>query len=134
MNQSIKILRATASSVTIGRSDFDALLRAAEDADDLAALAAHDAEEARLGKAVARGDYLTADEVEALLGGENPLKVWRKKRGYSQRALAAAAGVQPGYLAEIETDKKPGSADAFRRLSAVLRVPMENLIKVARKA
>jgi DNA-binding XRE family transcriptional regulator len=134
MTHSIKILRETPSTVTIGRSDFEALLRAAEDADDLAALAAHDAEEARLGKEAARRNYLTVDEVEGLLAGETALKIWRKKRGFTQRALAASAGVQPGYLSEIEAGKKPGSADALRRLSAALRVPMEDLIKGARKA
>jgi DNA-binding XRE family transcriptional regulator len=128
MTHSIRILEETASTVTISRSDFDALVQAAEDAEDLAALAAHDAEEARLGRAVARRDYLTGEEVELLLDGESPLKIWRKKRGLSQRALADAAGVQPGYLAEIETGKKPGSADALRRLAASLGISIEDLM------
>ncbi len=118
MTHSIKVLRETPKTITIARSDFEALLQAAEDAEDLAAVAAHDAEEARLGKEVARRDYLTGDEVVALLKGASPLKIWRKKRGLSQRTLAVAAGVQPGYLAEIETGKKPGSADALHRLSS----------------
>jgi DNA-binding XRE family transcriptional regulator len=130
----IKILRETRGTVTIGRSDFEALLRAAEDADDLAALAAHDAEELRMGNEAARRNYLAVDEVEALLEGGSPLKVWRKKRGLTQRALAASAGVQPGYLAEIEAGRKPGSAAALRRLSAVLGVAMEDLIKRGQKA
>jgi DNA-binding XRE family transcriptional regulator len=134
MTHSIKILRETPKTVTIARSDFEALIQAAEDAEDLAAVAEHDAEVARIGKDVARRDYLSTDEVEALLKGVSPLKVWRKKRGLTQRALAAAAGVQPGYLAEIEHGKKPGSADALRRLSVALRVPMENLIGRSRKA
>jgi hypothetical protein len=126
---SIKILNETAQTVTIARSDFDALIEAAEDAEDLAAVAAHDAEEARVGKAAARRNYLTAEEVERLLDGESPLRIWREKRGYSQRALAEAAGVPSGYLAEIETGKKPGSADAFRRLSAVLGVSIKDLMR-----
>jgi DNA-binding XRE family transcriptional regulator len=134
MTHAIKILRETPETITIARSDFEALTQAAEDAEDLAAVAAHDAEEARLGKEVARRDYLTGDEVVALLKGESPLKVWRKKRGITQRALAAAAGMQPGYLAEIETGRKPGSADALRRISAALNVPMEHLIRRSRKA
>jgi DNA-binding XRE family transcriptional regulator len=134
MTHSIKVLRETPKTITIARSDFEALLQAAEDAEDLAAVAAHDAEEARLGKEVARRDYLTGDEVVALLKGASPLKIWRKKRGLSQRTLAVAAGVQPGYLAEIETGKKPGSADALHRLSAALDISMEHLIRRSRKA
>jgi len=131
MTHSVKILRETANTVTIARSDFEALVLAAEDAEDLAALAAHDAEEARVGKEVARRDYLTADEVEALLKGVSPVKIWRKKRGLSQRALGAESAVQPGYLAEIETGKKPGSADALRRISSALNIPMEYLVRRA---
>jgi transcriptional regulator with XRE-family HTH domain len=127
MTDAIRVLGQTTETVTIDRSDFEALVRAAEDAEDLAVLAAHDTEEARLGRDAARRDYLTADEATRLLDGENPIKVWRGKRRLSQRALARAAGMQPGYLAEIETGRKPGSADALDRLSTVLRVTMEHL-------
>jgi hypothetical protein len=44
------------------------------------------------------------------------------------RAQAEQAGVSASYLAEIETGKKPGSADALRKLSCVLAPPMETLI------
>jgi transcriptional regulator with XRE-family HTH domain len=128
MTHAIHILAETADTVTIGRSDFEALIDAAEDAEDLAALAAHDAEEARLGREATRRDYLTADEADRLLDGENPVRVWRDKRGLSQRALAKAAGMQPGYLAEIETGRKPGSADALNRLSTALGVAMKELM------
>ena len=94
----------------------------------MAALAEHDAEELRVGRDTARRDYLTADETERLLDGENPVRLWREKRGLSQRALARAARMQPGYLAEIETGRKPGSADALNRLSTALRVPMQDLM------
>jgi transcriptional regulator with XRE-family HTH domain len=128
MTHAIRVLAETTDTVTIGRSDFEALVQAAEDAEDLIALAAHDTEEDRLGRDAARRDYLTADEAERLLEGESPIKVWRNKRRLSQRALAAAAGIQPGYLAEIETGKKPGSVDALHRLSVVLGVPMQDLM------
>jgi transcriptional regulator with XRE-family HTH domain len=127
MTDAIRIVGQTADTVTIHRSDFEALVLAAEDAEDLAALTAHDAEEAGLGRDAARRDYLTADEATRLLDGENPVRVWRAKRGLSQRALARAAGMQPGYLAEIETGRKRGSADALHRLSTVLGVAMNDL-------
>lgn len=40
MTHPIRILAETSDTVTIGRSDFEALIEAAEDAEDLAALAA----------------------------------------------------------------------------------------------
>jgi transcriptional regulator with XRE-family HTH domain len=63
-----------------------------------------------------------------LLDGESPLKVWREKRGRSQRELAAAAGVSPAHLAEIETGRKPGSVLALARLARALEVQIEDLI------
>jgi transcriptional regulator with XRE-family HTH domain len=128
MTHAIRILAETSDTVTIRRSDFEALVNAAEDAEDLAALAEHDAEETRLGRDTARRDYLTVDEAERLLNGESPVKVWRDKRRLSQRALAKVAGMQPGYLGEIETGRKPGSVDALNRLSTVLGVAMEDLM------
>jgi transcriptional regulator with XRE-family HTH domain len=128
MTQTIRIIAETADTVTVGRSDFQALVQAAEDAEDLAALTEHDAEEAHLGRNVARRDYLTADEAERLLEGESPVKIWREKRRFSQRALARTAGMQPGYLAEIETGRKRGSVDALSRLSAVLGVAIDELM------
>jgi len=70
MTDAIRIVGQTADTVTIHRSDFEALVLAAEDAEDLAALTAHDAEEAGLGRDAARRDYLTADEATRLLDGK----------------------------------------------------------------
>ena len=86
------------------------------------------AHEEKFGKKVARRDYMTGDELRRILDDESPVKVWREKRGLSQRALAEQSGVSPSYLAEIETGKNPGSADALRKLSRVLENPMENLV------
>jgi ribosome-binding protein aMBF1 (putative translation factor) len=129
MTHAIRVLKETADTVTIDRADFEALLQAAEDAEDLVALAEHDAEEARIGRERARRDYLTGEEATRLLEGDSPIRVWREKRGLTQRALAAAAGMQPGYLADIERGRKAGSIDALNRLSAVLGVGVEDLMK-----
>jgi len=47
------------------------------------------------------------EEMRRILDGESPVKVWRKKRGLTQRELVEHAGVSPSYLAEIETGKQP---------------------------
>ena len=133
MTRPIRIIAQTAETVTIGKGDYDVLIQAAEGKEDLAALAAHDAEEERLGRHVARGNHLTADEAERLPEGESAIVVWREKRRLTQRTLAKAAGIQPGYLAEIETGKKPGSAAALLRISTILGVSMTDLLTRDRK-
>jgi ribosome-binding protein aMBF1 (putative translation factor) len=118
----------TSKTVTLRKRDWQALMARLEDLEDIAAIDERHAHEKKVGKAVVRRDYMTGDELRRILDDESPVKVWREKRGLSQRALAEQASVSPSYLAEIETGKKPGSADALRKLSRVLAIPMENLV------
>ncbi|HTW69447.1 MAG TPA: helix-turn-helix transcriptional regulator [Acetobacteraceae bacterium] len=118
----------TRNTITLRKRDWRALMARLEDLEDLAAVAERRAHEEKVGKEVARRDYLTGDEVRRLLDDESPVKVWREKRGLSQRELAAQAGVSPDYLAGIEAGRKPGSPEALRKLSRLLAVPMENLL------
>ena len=123
----IKLLSETKETVTLKRADFETLLRTIEDSADLAAVDAHRAYEDRVGWETARRNYLTTEESRRLLDGESSVRVWREKRGISQRALAEAAEVSASYLAEIEGGKKPGSSSALQRIGRILDVPMENL-------
>lgn len=124
----VKPIAQTKDTVTLRRGDFEALVNAAEDQIDLAALRAHRAHEDRLGYDTAKRDYLTLHESQRLLEGESPVRVWREKRGLTQRALAQATEIKPGYLAEIEKRRKPGSTEAIRRIAAFLEVPLEDLV------
>jgi DNA-binding XRE family transcriptional regulator len=124
----VKILNETRDTVTVSRGDWTQLLSELEDALDRAAVVERRREEAAKGVPAARRNYLTAREARRLLDGESPLKVWREKRGRSQRELAVAAGVGAGYLAEIETGRKPGSVLALAKLARALQVQMEDLI------
>jgi len=124
----IKPLARTKDTVTLRTRDFDALVQAAEDRIDLAAVRAHRAHEEQVGFEIAKRGYLTIDEAQRLWNGESPVRVWRGKRGLTQRALAAAARTTPSYLAEIESGKKPGSARTLRRIAQALEVPLEALI------
>jgi ribosome-binding protein aMBF1 (putative translation factor) len=116
------------TTVTLRKRDWKALIEFLEDIEDRAAIAELLAHEEKVGKEVARRDYITGDELRRILDDESPVKVWREKRGLTQRELAEQAEVSPSYLAEIETGKKPGSAAALRKLSRVLAIPMENLV------
>jgi ribosome-binding protein aMBF1 (putative translation factor) len=123
-----KPIAETNSTVTLRKRDWRALIAWLEDLEDSAAIAEMRAHEAKVGKEVARRDYLTGDEVRRILEDESPVKVWREKRGLSQRELAEKAEISASYLAEIETGKKPGSAEALRKLSRVLAIGMEYLV------
>lgn len=124
----VRILNETRDTVTVSRGDWAQLLSELEEAQDRAAVVERRRHEAAAGKEAARRNYLTAREARRLLDGESPVKVWREKRGRSQRRLATAAGVSAGYIAEIETRRKPGSAAALARLAKALQVQVEDLI------
>ena len=128
MSSAIKLLDETADTVTIWRSDLNALIEAAEDADDLTAVRSQRAHEVEVGYEAAKADYLTVEEAERLLDGESAVRVWREKRGMTQRALAAAVDVPPGYLSEIESGKKVGSLTVWRGIARALHVPLEDLL------
>lgn len=46
------------------------------------------------------------DLVERLLGGHNPLRVWREYRGMTTATLASAAGITPSAIPQVETGKR----------------------------
>ncbi len=114
--------------MTISRADPDALLRAEEDAEDLASVEMHRAHIEAVGWPAAKHRYLTGAETLRLLEGEHPVRVWREKRGLTQRALADKAGVAAGYLNEIEARKKPGSMQAFVSLARALEATVDDLV------
>jgi DNA-binding Xre family transcriptional regulator len=117
----------TTETVTLTRAEYEALIERLEDAEDLAAVAAAEAREAVLGKEKARENYLPIELVRRLSAGEHPVRVWRVHRGLGRDALAAAAGIAPSYLSEIETRRKPGSFSALAKLAAALQVSLDDL-------
>ncbi len=124
----IKLLAETENTVTISRADLDTLIQAAEDAEDMAAVRTRRRHEESLGGyEMAKANYLTGDEAKRILAGESPVRIWREKRGLTQRALAQAAGIQAGYLNEIENGKKPGSLAAHTALAGALGIALDDL-------
>ena len=117
----------TSETVTLSRAEYEALIERLEDAEDLATVAAGEAREAAIGKEEARADYLPIELVRRLSAGEHPVRVWRAHRGLGRDALAAAAGIAPSYLTEIETRRKPGSFAALAKIAAALRISLDDL-------
>ena len=109
----------TSKTVTLRKRDWKALLARLEDLEDLAAIAERLAYEEQVGKEVARRDYLTGDEMKRILDDESPVKVWREKRGLTQRELAEQAGSQlrlsRGDRDRQEAGQRGGIAEAIAR-------------------
>ena len=114
--------------MTISRSDFDALIDAAENAEDIASVRAWNAYVALVGREAAIANTYTDAEAKGLLDGESPVRIWREKRSMTQQALAEAAAIPAGYLSEIESRGTVGSVAAYRALATALAVPMEELV------
>jgi len=103
-------------TVTIPRAEYERLVRLAEDAEDRAALATADP-----------ADALSDDELDSILKGESPLRVWRKKRGLTLEALAGLTGFGKSMLSQVENGTKTGSVDLLRKCAAALAVDIDDL-------
>ena len=110
------------TQITISRAEFDALVERVEDLEDALLL---ERAEARSDQR----DYLPFELVERLVAGESPVRIWREHRGLSVRALAERASVDPAYLSQIETGKKPGSTKALKALSGALEIDLDDLVR-----
>ncbi len=100
------------------------LLRLAEDAEDIRA--ANDA----LDELATGQDELVPAEVahRLLRDEESRLRIWREHRGLTQTELGAISGVQQGYIAQIESGRKTGGVDTLKKLSAALRIDIDDLV------
>jgi outer membrane murein-binding lipoprotein Lpp len=86
------------------------------------------AAEARDRRAEARSEALPIEVVERLHEGEAPVRVYREFRGLDVAGLARACALDPLDLGAIEAGARPGTFDEMRRISAALRVDMEDLV------
>jgi DNA-binding XRE family transcriptional regulator len=110
------------------RAEYEQLVR-------LAAEAEEDVGTARIvGRAkreVAKGAPLMPKTlVDRLAKGENPIRVLREWRDYTQPELAAAVGIGQGYLSDLETGKRKGPFELHHKFAQALAVPFELLAPV----
>ena len=99
--------------------EYQALVAAAEDSIDRAALDEIDADP--------REEDLPEALVHRIVGGENPTRVWREHRGMKGTELAAAAGIAQSYLSQIEGGKRQGSIGALSAIAAALGVTLDDI-------
>lgn len=123
MNAQIITTPSGERMVMLPEAEFKALLAAAEDAADRAAVA-------DFRRKIETGDeeLLPAGMVDRLIAGENRIKVWRQHRGLTSRDLAEKAGIGQPYLSQIEGGKREGKVETLRKIAAALNLSLEELV------
>ena len=98
--------------------EYERLVAALEDAEDRAAIRAARADP---------GELVPAEVVKRLIDGENPVRVWREYRNYTQVELAAKTGIDQAYLSKIERGGRVGTTKVLRALASALEVDLDDL-------
>ncbi|MCS0504310.1 helix-turn-helix domain-containing protein [Ancylobacter mangrovi] len=109
--------------VVLPEADYEALVAAAEDAADIAAVR-------RFKERLASGEeeLVPAAIVDRLVAGENAIRVWREHRGLSASSLAEKAGIAQAFLSQIETGKRDGTVTTLKKIADALSVTVDDLI------
>jgi ribosome-binding protein aMBF1 (putative translation factor) len=123
MNKQIITTPGGERLVVLPEAEFDAIVEAAEDAADVAAV-----QKFRARLASGEEELLPSDVVNRMIAGENPIRVWREHRGLKMNELAERAGIKAPYLSQIESGKRDGTIDTMRRLADALGVAVDDII------
>lgn len=122
MNAQTIITPAGERLVLLSEADYAALVDAAEDNADRLAVAAF-----RRRIAAGEEELVPALVVDRLLSGENRVRVWREHRGLKAQDLATKAGIAQAFLSQIETGKRDGTVETYRKLADALGVTLDDL-------
>ena len=123
MNKPQIIQTPEGEMVLLPKVDYEALLSALEDAEDILI-----AERSMARIASGEEELITDTEIDDYLDAPTPLAFWRKKRGLTQAALAKQAGVTQAYLSEIESGKKETRVAVLKDLATALKVTVDELV------
>jgi DNA-binding XRE family transcriptional regulator len=106
-------------------ADYERLLELAENQADIAA-----AERAKQRRLAGEEEFVPFELVNAIIDGENALRVWRKYRGLTQGQLADAAKVRKSTVSEIENGKAQGKPALWRALADALKVTVDDILPI----
>jgi mRNA interferase RelE/StbE len=101
------------------------LQKLVQDAEMLADVKAYDAAKARLEDG--EDELIPLEITERRLRGEPALRIWRQHRKLTQERLAKKAKVSRALIAAIETKRKVGSVETWKKLGAALDISWEQL-------
>ena len=104
--------------ITITKDEYDALIEAKEDLEDLKTI-----EEFKANPC----EGLPSDLVRRMINGESELKLWREHRGLSQYQLSYKSGVNRVQIIDIEKGKSNGSIATMKKLAEALNVTLDDI-------
>ena len=108
-----------------------------EEYDRLVASAAEGLENSGTRRLVRHARHAIAEGYETLIPkkiadriakGENAIKVLREWRDKTQMYMTFKTDLSQGYLSDLETGRRQGSADALAKIARVLNVPIDLLV------
>lgn len=114
-----------AETITLPRSEYDALLDRLEDAEDALTVKHFRATVEERGWDAATKDCVPVEVVERKLNGEHPVRAWRAYRKLSLRALGERANLPASYISEIENYLKPGSYSAYTKIAHAMDLSID---------
>jgi len=107
--------------VVLPRADYEALLAAATDAaEDAGDVAIYDA--CMAGLQAGKTEILPAEVSAFITRGDSLLKALRKWRGMSQINLARRTNLGQGYLSDIESRRRKGTAETLTAIAQALDI------------
>ncbi len=123
MNQQVITTPKGERMVILPEAEYLRLLEAIEDSEDVESVR-------RFKERLATGEeeLLPSAIVDAILDGQNRVRVWREHRGLTAAALAKQAGIASAYLSQIETGKREGTVETYRKLAAALGITLDDLV------
>ncbi|MBI3960876.1 MAG: helix-turn-helix transcriptional regulator [Chloroflexi bacterium] len=101
-------------------------MQLAEDAEMLQDIRDYDS--VKLAIEQSKEELIPAEVAFALLDGENPVKVWREYRGFTQQQLAERAEISTPYLSQIETGKRSGTTEVLLAIAKALNVTLDEIV------
>jgi predicted transcriptional regulator len=66
--------------------------------------------------------------VDRLANGESPVRVLREWRDLTQLHLSSKTNLSQGYISDVETSRRRGTAAALRLIADALNVPLDLLV------
>ncbi len=102
---------------------YTRMIEILEDARDIA-----DAKEIANRIAQGKGEYYPSEVVNAILDGENKIKVFREYRGITQETLAKKINKSIAMVRKLENGSSDGSISTIKAISDALKVDVEMLI------
>ena len=78
--------------------------------------------------AAGKEELISAEYAIRLIKGENPIRVWRDYRGYTQTVLAKTAGISTPYLSQLEHGERQASAKTLAKIANKLKISVDDLI------